>query len=98
MSTVRRRRAHILTCMAAPRRPRQRGVKLSDVAAVAGVSLSTASKVLSGTTERISDETRLRVREAAARLDFRPNALAQSFALGRSDTIGVLTYRAASTF
>lgn len=65
---------------------------------MAGVSLSTASKVLSGTTERISEETRIRVREAAARLDFRPNALAQSFALGRSDTIGVLTYRAASTF
>lgn len=72
-------------------------VRLSDVAAVAGVSLSTASKALNGG-ERISAETVARVQEAAARLDFRPNALARSFALGQSRTIGVLTYRATSTF
>lgn len=72
-------------------------VRLSDVAAVAGVSLSTASKALNGST-RISGATRERVREAASRLDFRPDALAQSFASGRSRTIGVLTHRALSTF
>jgi LacI family transcriptional regulator len=72
-------------------------VRLSDVAAVAGVSLSTASKALNDG-ERISEETVARVREAAERLDFQPNALARSFALGRSRTIGVLTHRAASTF
>ncbi|RCK68375.1 LacI family transcriptional regulator [Desertihabitans brevis] len=72
-------------------------VRLSDVAAVAGVSLSTASKALNGST-RISGATRERVREAALRLDFRPDALAQSFASGRSRTVGVLTHRALSTF
>ncbi|SDD86185.1 transcriptional regulator, LacI family [Auraticoccus monumenti] len=72
-------------------------VRLSDVAAVAGVSLSTASKALSGST-RISLATRERVRAAATRLDFRPDALAQSFASGRSRTIGVLTHRATNTF
>ncbi|WP_114559586.1 LacI family DNA-binding transcriptional regulator [Desertihabitans aurantiacus] len=72
-------------------------VRLSDVAAVAGVSLSTASKALNGST-RISLATRERVREAALRLDFRPDALAQSFASGRSRTVGVLTHRALSTF
>lgn len=72
-------------------------VRLSDVAAVAGVSLSTASKALNGG-DRISPETVARVQEAAARLDFRPNALARSFALGQSRTIGVLTHRATSTF
>lgn len=72
-------------------------VRLSDVAAVAGVSISTASKALNDG-ERISEETIARVREAAERLDFQPNALARSFALGRSRTIGVLTHRAASTF
>lgn len=67
------------------------------MAAVAGVSLSTASKALHDN-PRVSAVTRLRVREAAERLDFRPDALAQSFASGRSRTIGVLTHRAANTF
>ncbi|MEV0354102.1 LacI family DNA-binding transcriptional regulator [Nonomuraea sp. NPDC050680] len=76
---------------------RKGSVRLSDVAAIAGVSLSTASKVLNGT-DRISEATRARVLAVAERLDFRPNQLARSFALGRSRTIGVLTHRAASTF
>jgi LacI family transcriptional regulator len=74
-----------------------RPVTLSDVAAVAGVSLSTASKALNGST-RISATTRARIEDAARRLDFRPNALAQSFASGRSHTVGVLAHRATSTF
>ena len=74
-----------------------RPATLSDVAAVAGVSLSTASKALNGST-RISAATRARIEDAAQRLDFRPNALAQSFASGRSHTVGVLAHRAASTF
>jgi LacI family transcriptional regulator len=72
-------------------------VRLSDVAAVAGVSLATASKALNGST-RISQATRDRVQAAAARLDFRPDALARSFASGRSGTIGVLTHQAKNTF
>ncbi|ACQ79174.1 transcriptional regulator, LacI family [Beutenbergia cavernae DSM 12333] len=75
----------------------KKNVTLSDVAAVAGVSLSTASKALNGG-GRISAETRARIEEAARRLDFRPNALAQSFALGRSRTVAILTDRAESTF
>lgn len=77
--------------------PTGKTVRLSDVAAVAGVSLATASKALNGST-RISQETRERVRAAADRLDFRPDALARSFASGRSGTIGVLTHRAKNTF
>ena len=77
--------------------PTGRSVRLSDVAAVAGVSLATASKALNGST-RISQATRDRVRAAADRLDFRPDALARSFASGRSGTIGVLTHRAKNTF
>ncbi|WP_420111920.1 LacI family DNA-binding transcriptional regulator [Pseudactinotalea sp.] len=72
-------------------------VTLSDVAKVAGVSLSTASKALSGT-DRVSDKTRERIREIARRLDFQPNALAQSFARGRSQTIGILTQNATGTW
>ena len=74
-----------------------RAVRLSDVAAVAGVSKATASKALNGS-PLVSAATTARVREAAERLDFRPNALAQSFASGRSRTVGLLTHRATATF
>jgi LacI family transcriptional regulator len=72
-------------------------ITLSDVAAAAGVSLSTASKALNGT-DRISEATREHVRLTADRLGFRHNALARSFARGRSQTIGVLTHRASNPF
>ena len=72
-------------------------VRLSDVAAVAGVSVPTASKVLNGR-GRVAPATRERILDAAARLDFQPDALAQFFATGRSRTIGVLTQNAPGTF
>jgi LacI family transcriptional regulator len=72
-------------------------VTLYDVATAAGVSLSTASKALNGT-DRISVATREHVRDTALRLGFRHNALARSFAKGRSQTIGVLTHRASNPF
>lgn len=77
--------------------PANRNVRLKDVAAIAGVSLATASKALTGS-DRVSPETKARVREIAERLDFRPDALARSFALGQSRTIGIMTRRVASTF
>ena len=39
----------------------------------------------------MTDETRLRVKDAAAKLDFRPNATARALASNRSLTIGLLT-------
>ncbi|MGW9113378.1 LacI family DNA-binding transcriptional regulator [Microbacterium sp. NPDC055683] len=75
----------------------QRAVRLSDVAAVAGVSKATASKALNDSPV-VSVATKERVRAAAERLDFRPNALALSFASGRSRTVGLLTHRATATF
>jgi LacI family transcriptional regulator len=74
-----------------------KSVTLSDVAAVARVSVSTASKVLNGR-GRVSIETRQRIQDAAERLDYKPNALAQFFATGRSFTIGVITENAQSIF
>lgn len=72
-------------------------VTLKDVAAVAGVSVSTASRVLNGS-GRVSDATRERILHAARRLRFQPNALARSFATGRSLTVGILAKSALSTF
>lgn len=74
-----------------------KSVTLRDVAAVVGVSVPTVSKVLNGT-GRVSPDTRARILEAAERLDFRPNALAQFFALGRSFSVGVLAQKASGTF
>ncbi|MFC5910025.1 LacI family DNA-binding transcriptional regulator [Streptacidiphilus monticola] len=63
---------------------------LTDVAAMAGVSVGTASKALSGT-GRMRPETRQRVLDAVQALDFRPNQQAQSLHTGRSWTVGLMT-------
>lgn len=75
----------------------KKAISLKDVAAIAGVSVSTASKVLRGQ-GKASDATRERIMEAAARLDYEPNALGQFLAQGRSATIGVLTLNAPGAF
>jgi LacI family transcriptional regulator len=63
---------------------------LQDVARAAGVSLSTASRVLNGT-GRASAQTRERILRTAERLDFRPDALAKFFATGKSSTVGLVS-------
>jgi LacI family transcriptional regulator len=64
--------------------------RLADVAALAGVSVGTASKALSGS-GRMRPETRQRVMAAVEALDFRPNQHAQSLHSGRSWTVGLMT-------
>jgi LacI family transcriptional regulator len=63
---------------------------IHDVAAAAGVSISTASKALNDT-GRVSVETRERVKRIAGEAGFRPNALARGLLSKRSFTIGLLT-------
>ncbi|ETK34814.1 LacI family DNA-binding transcriptional regulator [Microbispora sp. ATCC PTA-5024] len=63
---------------------------LSDVAALAGVSVGTASRALSGT-GRMRPETRQRVLDAVHTLDFRPSQQAPSPYTGRSWTVGLMT-------
>ncbi|SEE61585.1 LacI family DNA-binding transcriptional regulator [Ruania alba] len=70
---------------------------LRDVAAVAGVSVSTVSKVLNGR-GKFAPETHLKIAQAVQRLGFRPDALARSFATGRSQLVGVLTEFAPGAF
>jgi LacI family transcriptional regulator len=65
-------------------------VRIYDVAKVAGVSIATASKALNDT-GRMADATRERVKQAAATLGFRPNAMARALTSRRSFTIGLLT-------
>ncbi|WP_319411914.1 LacI family DNA-binding transcriptional regulator [uncultured Cohaesibacter sp.] len=63
---------------------------IRDVAAKAGVSVTTASRALNGT-GRMSDETRLRVQQVAKALDYRPNSMARGLVQQRSFTLGLLT-------
>lgn len=65
------------------------GVTIRDVAAHAGVSLGTASRVLSGN-PATSPEARTRVGEAVAALGYRPNMQARSLRLTRTNAIGLL--------
>jgi len=65
-------------------------ITIHDVAAAAGVSISTASKALNDT-GRMAEETRERVKRIAREIGFRPNALARGLLSKRSFTIGLLT-------
>ncbi|CAN5323100.1 LacI family DNA-binding transcriptional regulator [soil metagenome] len=66
-------------------------VKLSDVAARAGVSPAAASRVLSGdSTVRVSEATRQRVITAARELDYVPNHAARSLRTARTSTLALV--------
>ncbi len=76
----------------------QRRVTIKQVAAEAGVSITTVSHVLNDVPgKRVHPETRTRVREAAARLGYAPNVLAQSLRTQRSNTIGLVGDEIATT-
>jgi LacI family transcriptional regulator, galactose operon repressor len=82
--------------MAEPR-PNRHGATLADVAEVAGVSPSTASRALNGRGE-LSAETRAAVLEAATALGFQPSVLARSLRTRRTQTIGFVVPDVASPF
>lgn len=65
-------------------------VNLKQIAEQAGVSLATASRVLSGSDYPVKEELRQRVLAIAAELDYVPNANARGLLRGRSQTVGVL--------
>ena len=72
-------------------------VRITDVAALAGVSAGTASKALNNTGQ-LRDETRRRVREAAEQLGFAPDARGRALSSGRSYTVGLLTTDSSGRF
>jgi len=76
----------------------QRRVTIKQVAAEAGVSITTVSHVLNDVPgKRVHPDTRGRVKEAAARLGYVPNGLAQSLRTQRSNTIGLIGDEIATT-
>lgn len=61
-------------------------MNLKQVAALAGVSVSTVSRVLNGKSY-VNAETREIVLKAIRQTNYQPNALAQSLKMGRSNTV-----------
>ena len=66
-----------------------RAATIKAVAARAGVSLSSVSRVMNGN-DRVDPDIVARVRSAAAELDYRPSPLARSLVLGQTSTVAVL--------
>ncbi|WP_454691892.1 LacI family DNA-binding transcriptional regulator [Achromobacter aloeverae] len=63
---------------------------IQDVAALAGVSVSSVSNVLNGRTERLGRETYRRVEEAIRQLNYRPNLVARQLKTGNAPLLGLL--------
>lgn len=72
-------------------------VTLEMVAADAGVSAATVSRILNGSAI-VSDDKRAAVDEAVARLGFVPNPVARGLAGGRTLSVGVVTQAIDSPF
>src|ERR1044071_3001623 len=73
-----------------------RRTTIKDVAGAAGVGVATVSRVLSGGSA--SPETRERVLNVAAQLDYRPSALGRNLRQQRSGGIGLLLPDITDTF
>jgi LacI family transcriptional regulator len=84
-----------------PRRRTQttgRRTSIRDVAAAVGVSSTTVSHVLNDVEgARVADETRVRVRQVAERLRYRPSRAARELRLRRTHTLGMLSDEIATT-
>ena len=66
-----------------------RGTTIARVAEEAGVGVGTVSRVLNGSPS-VSEDTRRRVLEAIATLDYQPSPVARALSTGRTNAIGVV--------
>ena len=70
---------------------RKKSVTIKEVAAAAGVSAQTVSRVLNDRPD-VSEETRADIQRIIAEMGYSPNILARSLIQGRSNTLGVVGY------
>ena len=71
--------------------------RISDVAAPAGVPVTTVSLVMNGVEARISDQTRIRVREAARAVGYEPSSVARGLRTQQTRTVGLISDQIAPT-
>jgi LacI family transcriptional regulator len=74
----------------APQPGQRKPVTLFDVARAAGVSQSTASRVINGSQRVVNEELQERVLSAATKLNYTANLSAQTVARGKSTTVALL--------
>ncbi|MDI6003598.1 LacI family transcriptional regulator [Cobetia marina] len=72
-------------------------IRLKDVAARAGVSVTTVSHVVNAT-RPVARDTEARVREAIAALGYRPDSVARALKSNRSRTLGMIVTSAHNPF
>ncbi len=72
-------------------------ISIADIARVAGVSHTTVSRALRGST-LISVDTRERIQHLAGEMGYTPNAIAQSLQTRRTSTIGLVVTSIADPF
>src|SRR5262245_62174346 len=75
----------------------KKSATIHDIARQAGVSPSTVSRVLNGTTP-VAPDKHAAIMAAIQELHYSPNVVAQSLVRGRSNAIGVVTQDVASPF
>lgn len=71
--------------------------RISDVAAAAGVSVSTVSLVMNNAESRISEQTKRRVRAAAESVGYAPSSIARGLRMQRTRTVGLISDQIATT-
>ncbi len=64
-------------------------VTIKDIAKEVGVAPSTVSRVINGSAS-ISEETRKKITEVMAEMNYHPNSIARNFANGSTNTIGLV--------
>lgn len=74
-----------------------RSVTIEDVAKMAGVSRATVGRVI-GNYGSVSDKTRKKVQDAIEKMNYSPNAIAQSLRVRKTNTIGVVVDSVANNF
>ena len=75
--------------------PEKRQVTIKDIARETGISYSTVSRALSQdpkVSALVAARTRNLVKRVAADMDYNPNLIAQGIVMGRTSTMGLLTY------
>ena len=68
---------------------RKMNATIYDVAELANVSLATASRVINGI-DKVSEDTKQRVLEAIAELNYKPNTIAKSLASRKTTDVAII--------
>ena len=69
---------------------------IKDIARKLGISYSTVSRALSPhASVLVKEETRKRVRQTAIEMDYSPNLMARGVVMGKTGTLGLMTYQIA---